>query len=156
MNKILISSIVVVLVVVGGFFLLNQGKSNTEISMFNGVHAIVYKSASCGCCVGFVAESRKLGMDVEMIVTEDMDGIKEKYDIPHEMGSCHTTIIDGYFIEGHMPFEVIEKLLTEKPDIDGIALPGMPAGSPGMPGQKAGPYEVFQLKDGVYSNYISI
>jgi hypothetical protein len=72
------------------------------------------------------------------------------------MESCHTTVIDGYFVEGHVPFEAIEKLLAERPDIDGIALPDMPAGSPGMPGRKSGPFDIYQVKDGQYSLFVSI
>ena len=82
--------------------------------------------------------------------------IKEKYNIPIEMQSCHTTILDKYFIEGHVPIEAINKLLKEKPDIDGIALPGMPIGTPGMPGKKEEPYIIYQLVDGESSVFMII
>ena len=72
------------------------------------------------------------------------------------MQSCHTTIIGKYFIEGHVPFEAVEKLLKEQPDIDGIALPGMPIGTPGMPGDKDEPYVIYQLKDGKFSVFMTI
>jgi len=66
-----------------------------------------------------------------------MDAIKDEQGIPQDMLSCHTTIIGGYVVEGHVPLEAVEKLLVEKPDIRGIAMPGMPSGSPGMPGLKS-------------------
>ena len=125
-------------------------------SILSGVEATIYKSPNCGCCVGYNAEMEKLGTKTEIVATEDMQEIKDRYDIPRNMESCHTTVIGDYFIEGHIPFEVVEKLLTEKPDIDGIALPNMPSGTPGMPGIKTGPYEIYQLKDGIVSPYITI
>jgi hypothetical protein len=72
------------------------------------------------------------------------------------MQSCHTTIIGKYFIEGHVPLEAINKLLKEQPSIDGIALPGMPIGTPGMPGKKEEPYVIYQLIDGKFSVFMTI
>ena len=154
----------VIIILLGGLYLSAKENSDSSVqnttkkkeTVFDNLKAVVYKSPECGCCVGFSAEARKQGMDVEIISTEDMQKIKDKHNIPRNMESCHTTIIGKYFIEGHVPFEVIEKLLTEKPEIDGIALPNMPAGTPGMPGSKEGPYEIFQLTDGVYSEFITI
>ena len=82
--------------------------------------------------------------------------IKKKHNIPLEMQSCHTTILDKYFIEGHVPIEAINKLLKEQPDIDGIALPGMPIGTPGMPGEKEEPYIIYQLVDGKSSVFMTL
>lgn len=149
----------VVIAVIGGAFILAQDNNNTELpkdSALSGLDATIYKSPTCGCCVGYAAEARKIGINEESIKTDDMKAIKEKYGIPPEMESCHTMVVGDYFIEGHVPFEAVEKLLREMPDIDGIALPGMPAGSPGMPGFKGKPYEVYQIKDGVYSLFVSI
>ena len=87
---------------------------------------------------------------------ESIHTIKQKYSIPLEMQSCHTTIIDKYFIEGHVPLEAINKLLKERPDIDGLALPGMPIGTPGMPGDKEEPYVIYQLVDGNFSVFMTI
>ena len=85
-----------------------------------------------------------------------LHAIKQKFNIPLEMQSCHTTIMDKYFIEGHVPLEAINKLLKEQPDIDGIALPGMPIGTPGMPGDKDEPYVIYQLIDGKFSVFMTI
>ena len=85
------------------------------------------------------------------------DFVKEKYGIPYSMRSCHTTVIGDYFVEGHVPIEAVEKLMLEKPDIKGIALPGMPSGSPGMPGSKQGPFIVYAInKDGSTSEFMRI
>lgn len=85
-----------------------------------------------------------------------MASVREKYQIPKDMGSCHTTVIEDYFVEGHVPIEAIKKLLKEKPDIDGIALPEMPAGSPGMAGQKTEAFRIFALRDGKVSKFMTI
>ncbi len=121
-----------------------------------GHTAVVYKSQSCGCCVGYVKELKKNGFDVEVEIVDDMSAVKEKYNIPADKQSCHTIVISGYFIEGHVPMEALKKLLTEKPEIDGIGLPRMPAGTPGMSGQKKSPYEVYQSVDGVFSEFLTI
>ena len=109
---------------------------------------VVYKSPNCGCCVKHIAYLKEQGYEVEIITTADTKSIKAKYSIPANMQSCHTTVIGNYFVEGHVPIEAIEKLLSEKPEIDGIALPEMPAGSPGMPGIKSEPFIIYLLKDG--------
>jgi hypothetical protein len=83
--------------------------------------------------------------------------VKKTHNIPSGGESCHTSIIGDYVVEGHVPLEAIEKLLAEKPDIVGIGLAGMPIGTPGMPGRKTAPYEVYQLSDGgEVSPYVNI
>lgn len=116
----------------------------------------VYKSAQCGCCVGYVAELEKAGYTVETKIVDDMNVIKQQYGIERDMQSCHTAVVDGYFIEGHVPIEAVQKLLAERPDIDGIALPNMPAGSPGMPGTKSGPWAIYALADGESTEFVTI
>jgi hypothetical protein len=113
-----------------------------------GPKAVVYKSASCGCCVGYIGALQKQGFNVETVVTEDMNAIKQKYNIPSHMESCHTTILDDYVIEGHVPLDIVQALLEEQPAIEGIALPNMPAGTPGMPGMKRGTWTIYALQDG--------
>jgi hypothetical protein len=71
-----------------------------------------------------------------MVMTDNVDEVKDRLNIPEELWGCHTSVIGDYFIEGHVPVAAIEKLLAEQPDIDGIALPGMPSGAPGMTGTK--------------------
>ena len=91
---------------------------------------------------------RAAGMHVTERHHDDMAKVKEEYDIPADQRSCHTTEVAGYFVEGHVPLEAIEDLLTSQPDVDGIALAGMPPGAPGMPGPRTGPLVVTTIVDG--------
>ena len=116
----------------------------------------VFKTPSCGCCYGYVLFLEKEQFNVKETDMRSLHSIKQKYNIPLEMQSCHTTIIGKYFIEGHVPLEAVNKLLKEQPDIDGIALPGMPIGTPGMPGKKEEPFVVYQLIDGKFSIFITL
>lgn len=152
--KSLLSIIVIILVIVGGYFLLNQEKS-AEIGDI-AINATLYKSPNCGCCVGYSKALKEHGFDVDVVSTENMQLIKDQYNIPKNMESCHTVVIGDYFIEGHIPFEVVDKLLAEEPTISGIALPNMPAGTPGMPGIKDGLYKIFQSINGEFSEFITI
>ena len=116
----------------------------------------VFKTPSCGCCDGYVLFLEEAKFKVKQTDMRSLHTIKQKYSIPVEMQSCHTTLMGKQFIEGHGPFEAVEKLLKEQPDIDGIALPGMPIGTPGMPGDKDEPYVIYQLKDGKSSVFMTI
>ena len=116
----------------------------------------VFKTPSCGCCYGYVLFLEDEKFEVKQTDMRSLHSIKQKYNIPVEMQSCHTTIMGKYFIEGHVPIEAINKLLKEQPDIDGIALPGMPIGTPGMPGDKEEPYVIYQLIDGKFSVFMTI
>ncbi len=107
----------------------------------------VLKEESCGCCGEYVQYLRKNGLLVTVNEITDTIPMKEQYGIPTAMRSCHTTLVDGYVVEGHVPLEVIAKLLAEKPDINGIALPGMPSGSPGMSGQKEEIWIIYALNN---------
>ena len=93
----------------------------------------VYRDPSCGCCEAWAAMARDAGYRVELIDHPDMPAIKRQYGVPDELLSCHTAIVGGYAVEGHVPFEDVERLLTQKPaGVRGIAVAGMPLGSPGM------------------------
>lgn len=102
----------------------------------------VTKSPTCGCCGAWVALARQEGYEVEVTDTRDVTSVKLDADIPGEMWACHTAMIGGYVIEGHMPFEALAKLLEEQPNITGIAVPGMPGGSPGMGDDPTARYDV--------------
>ena len=127
-----------------------------EASNNNGINVTLYKSPTCGCCGEYTVELENYGFNVEVIKIEDMQSIRDKYGISEEMESCHTMIIGDYFVEGHMPFEAIEKLLSEKPDIDGIALPDMPSGTIGMPGEKREEWIIYSLKDNQIFEFMRI
>ena len=122
----------------------------------NKLNVEVFKTPSCGCCYGYVLFLEKEKFNVKQTDMRSLHSIKKKYNIPIEMQSCHTTIMGKYFIEGHVPLQAVNKLLKEQPDIDGIALPGMPIGTPGMPGEKEEPYVIYQLIDGKFSVFMTI
>lgn len=92
----------------------------------------VYKSPSCGCCTAWGDALEKAGYKVENHNIDDLDWAKQQFSVPDSMQGCHTAIIDGYVVEGHVPLEALAKLLSERPNIRGIATPGMPMGSLGM------------------------
>lgn len=116
----------------------------------NPLEMTVYRSPTCGCCENWQDHVKENNFTIKDIVSDDMDAIKKKHGIPAQLGSCHTAIIGGYVIEGHVPAKDIQKLLKEKPDVVGITAPGMPAGSPGMEmGNRKDDYRVMSFdKDG--------
>lgn len=105
----------------------------------------VTKDPSCGCCEAWVAHLAAAGFSVRVVDSTDMDGLKQRLAVPADLASCHTAEIGGYVVEGHVPAAAIRRLLAERPDATGLAVPGMPAGSPGMdfPGADPEPYEAF-------------
>ena len=117
----------------------------------------LYKNPECGCCEGYAAYLRKHGFTVTVKASNDLAEISRKAGIPPELEGCHTTFIGDYVVDGHVPVEVINKLLSEHPQIKGITLPGMPAGSPGMTGRKSGPFSIYAVgQDGKAAVYATI
>ena len=103
----------------------------------------VWKSPSCGCCSGYVDHLRAAGFTVEVEDVADIDAVKREHGVPGHLASCHTALVDGYLVEGHVPAEVIARVLAERPEIAGVAVPGMPIGTPGMEmGSQKDPYDV--------------
>ena len=147
-----------VVLLLSGFYIFNNF-SDKKVALVNiNTKQVVevFKTPSCGCCNGYVLFLEKEKFKVKQTDMRSLQTVKQKYNIPLQMQSCHTTIIGEYFIEGHVPYEAINKLLKEQPDIDGIALPGMPIGTPGMPGEKDEPYVIYQLIDGKSSVFMTI
>jgi len=118
--------------------------SQTESSQAGTKKVVMYKSPNCECCTGWAEHLRQEGFTVEINKREDMDVIKTKFGVSDKLASCHTAIVDGYVIEGHVPAADVERLLKERPDIVGLTAPGMPMKSPGMQkvGQKPQGYSV--------------
>jgi hypothetical protein len=113
------------------------------------IRATLYKNPQCTCCEGYAAYLRQNGFEVDVKPTNDLAEISQKAGVPGDYEGCHTTFIDGYVVDGHVPVDVIQKLLSERPAIAGITLPGMPPGSPGMTGSKSGPFVIYAVtKDG--------
>jgi len=115
--------------------------------------AMLFKDPLCDCCTAYGELLRAAGFELAVEDTEDLDAVKARFRVPRDMAGCHTTVIDGYAVEGHVPIAVLQRFLAERPDVDGIALPGMPEGSPGMSGTKAAPFEVYTFKDGEAALY---
>ncbi len=118
---------------------------------------VVWKSPWCGCCGNWVKHMEHSGYTVEVKEVEDLDAVKKTAGVPESLQSCHTARIDGYTIEGHVPAADIERLLRERPKVDGLAVPGMPSGSPGMENGERDPYDVVtftrQGASKVYNSY---
>jgi hypothetical protein len=106
-------------------------------------HLTVYKTPTCGCCAKWVEQMQASGFTATTTNMDDVSPIKIKHGLPPRLASCHTTLVGGYVIEGHVPAEDIKRLLREKPAIVGLTTaPGMPAGSPGMDVPNSPPYDV--------------
>ena len=108
----------------------------------------VYKSPTCGCCTAWEEHLRAHGFAVESRPTADMASVKVARGIPAALSSCHTALVDGYIVEGHVPADVIARMLEERPDILGLTVPGMPMGSPGMEGPYTERYDVLTFDAG--------
>ena len=109
----------------------------------------VYKSPTCGCCNGWIRHLEAAGFEVVAHDTQELSAIKSERGIPRNLDSCHTALVGGYIVEGHVPASDVTRLLKEKPDYAGIAVPGMPIGSPGMEGPNPEAYDVLGFrKDG--------
>jgi hypothetical protein len=106
--------------------------------------AVVTKDPNCGCCGGWVEHLKAAGFPVEVTEVADVNGIKVRLGVPQALAACHTAEVGGYVIEGHVPAPAIKRLLSERPAAKGLAVPGMPVGSPGMEIDGAEPetYEV--------------
>jgi hypothetical protein len=108
----------------------------------------VYKSPTCGCCSKWIDHMKAAGFDVTFQDVDDVGPIKSQHGVPPALGSCHTALVDGYVVEGHVPADAVKRLLKEKPQAAGLAVPGMPIGSPGMEvGDRKDPYAIL-LFDG--------
>ena len=121
------------------FYLVAQ---STEPAMAgDGPTIAVYKSPTCGCCSAWVEHLRKNGFETRVHEVPDVSPYKDKYGVPEALASCHTAVVAGYTIEGHVPAADIRRLLRERPNGKGIAVPAMPLGSPGMPGPRNDPFQ---------------
>ena len=120
-------------------------------------HVSVYKDPTCGCCAKWVDHLRANGLDVSIQEVRDLKEYRRKFGVPAELASCHTATIDGYAVEGHVPAREIQRLLKERPKAKGLAVPGMPVGSPGMEAAKTQAYSVLLFDSSgrptIYQNY---
>lgn len=113
------------------------------------IQATLYKNPQCTCCEGYAAYLRQNGFAVDVKPTNDLAEISRKAGVPEQFQGCHTMFVDGYVVDGHVPVDVVKKLLSERPTVAGITLPGMPLGAPGMTGTKASTFTIYSVtKDG--------
>jgi hypothetical protein len=135
----------------------SRSDSGGLASDIGGDTVVVYASPSCGCCAQYAdyleAEG---GYSVDLRRSEDLDTIRADAGVPQQAAGCHTTMLGDYVVEGHVPIEAIRKLERERPAVDGIALPGMPTGSPGMGGTKDGRFEIVSFADGTVDAFTTV
>lgn len=116
--------------------------AQTEVSDTDLPSMIVYKNPSCGCCSLWVDHVKEYGFKAKTYTSNKMDKLKDRLGVPAKLRSCHVATVDGYTFEGHVPADLIEKVLTERPEIAGLTVPGMVVGSPGMEGRNPQHYDV--------------
>ncbi len=119
-----------------------------DMSLIDDASMVVYKTPTCGCCDLWIDHVREHGFQVDAVDIAEYDTFvakKRELGVDMDLGSCHTSVVGGYVVEGHVPAAVIHRLLTERPDIHGIAVPGMPIGSPGMEGPNPQVYQVIAV-----------
>lgn len=105
----------------------------------------LYKNPQCGCCEKYAEYLRDNGHEVVVKPTHELVSMSRDAGIPDNFQGCHLAFIEGYVVSGHVPVDTVNRLLSERPDIKGVTLPGMPAGSPGMAGTKTGPFEIYEV-----------
>ena len=142
-----LTKLVAVFIAIGMIAACSETKNN---KLENGkVSFTMFKNPGCMCCTGWAEHMEEAGYEVEERPVDNLSALKFSNKVPNDMGSCHTAIIDGYVVEGHVPVEDIDRLLKERPDAKGIAVPGMPIGSPGMenPTRPDDEYDVFLFQE---------
>ena len=138
----LVATLAAALVAAGG-----SSDAQQKLSALPAVQ--VYKTPTCGCCSKWVDHMRQAGFTVQAqdMSHDELQAVKTKYAVPAAANSCHTARLGGYIVEGHIPADAVKKMLKERPRVVGIAVPGMPIGSPGMevPGARVQPYDVLSF-----------
>jgi hypothetical protein len=130
------------------------GLSFTRTAVAADPTITVHKDPACGCCTGWVRHLQQNGFTTKVIETSNLDPVKTRLGVPDDLAACHTAEIEGYVIEGHVPAGAVKRLLAEKPTATGLAVPGMPVGSPGMEGGEPELYDVILFGPGTRRNYM--
>jgi hypothetical protein len=112
------------------------------------INAVMYKNPSCSCCETYAAYLEKNGFKVDIKPTNDLDQISAGLGVPPQLQGCHSVAIGDYVVDGFVPVDIVRKMLAERPEITGIAMPGMPMGSPGMGGQKTETWTIYAFTKG--------
>ena len=160
MNKYIISGTFLVLFVLG---VTAWSVADTETVPLEGklrnTPVTVYKTPDCGCCDVYARYLERSGIDTNIkdVSQQELTDLKEDNGIPRNLSSCHTSFVSDYFVEGHIPIDAINSLLSDQPDVSGIALPGMPSGTPGMPGPKHEEWVIHSVgHDGAVAEFMRI
>lgn len=134
-----------------------SGSERTEASARGaGTALTLYRQEGCSCCATYADYLRDNGFSVSMNTLDDLEPIRRQHGIPEAGVGCHTSVVDGYVVEGHVPVEAIRRLLSERPALDGISVIGMPANSPGMGEPNGEPLDILSFRDGHVAEYMSV
>jgi hypothetical protein len=137
MRKIIMGVAAVGVVAASAYFFMQPDASASDVTL--------YKNPQCGCCEEYAKYLTRNGFTVTVKATHDLNVISRQAGIPDDFQGCHLAFLDDYVISGHVPIATVNKLISERPDIKGVTLPGMPNGSPGMSGQKSGPFRIYEV-----------
>lgn len=138
-------------VIAGGGYLTWQVTSGESGTVPENTEITMYRGEACNCCLDWAEYLEEEGFIVIDEIVDDLVAFKQEKGVPQAFYSCHTAVIDGYIVEGHIPAEEIRRMIDRQPDAIGIAVPGMPAGSPGMEVGHNEPYQVLLFDDQDYS-----
>ena len=133
----------------GGFAIATVVAIGFQAASVVAEEVTLYKNPNCGCCENYADYLRENGFTVEVKPTHELLQISRDAGIPDEVQGCHTAFLDGYVFGGHVPINIVNKVLEERPAIQGVTLPGMPMGSPGMGGTKQAPFKIYAIQHGV-------
>lgn len=148
LSRFLAYSSLIILVAAGAIWYIVDGYYDSKPANRSQQGQIVmYKNESCQCCERWANYMRQNGYSVESNTSRSVAVVKSEKEIPQDMGACHTAVIDGYVVEGHVPVEDVHRMLQEQPEAKGIAVAGMPASSPGMNTALNEPFKVHLLKN---------
>ena len=148
---------VLIILSIIGLIIISGCSKKTTTDYQNIGEITMYKAPTCGCCNVYAQYLKRNDISVNLNEVSDVAPYKDEAGIPANMRSCHTSKVGNYFVEGHVPLEAIEKMMKEKPDIKGIMMPGMPSGSPGMPGSKQGTWTIYALQnDGSVTEFMNM
>lgn len=133
-----------------------SGDARASSSTVDGAAATLYRQEGCSCCATYADYLRDNGFAVDMKTMDDLAPIREEHGIPEAAIGCHTSLLGGYVVEGHVPVEAIERLLSERQAVDGISVVGMPANSPGMGEPNGKPLDILSFRGGRVADFMSV
>lgn len=163
-QKLILAVAIVVLAFAGGWLWAGRDTADATAASLpaamqdgDASQIVMYQNPACQCCGRWAAHMEEAGFEVEVHKTAELNAIKAEHGIDAETAGCHTAMVDGYIVEGHVPVREVVRMLQERPDVVGITVPGMPLGSPGMEDDRSDPYDVLTFdaegNTSVYASY---